>query len=153
MIPTPAKWPASSWLLPQLVEHSTFNRKGKWFESHTSLTFFRLSFCNWKSCVYQFALTSLSHSSNMIFTWSLFQSILQFCILIFPFYYYKSQNIPLTILILSSTLCAAAKQHCMLFTANKNRMSDCEFILEYDQLFIHCCKIKGKVKKAKKQVL
>ena len=73
-------------------------------------------------------------------------------LLIFLFYYYKSQNIfPLTILILSSTLCAAAKQHCMLFTANKNRSQIANLSLNMINFSFTVVKLKEKSRKQKRR--
>ena len=50
----PTKWPTPSWLqlLAQLVERCTGIAEAIGFESHTGLIFFRLSFHNCISCVY-----------------------------------------------------------------------------------------------------
>ena len=41
-------------------------RRGHGFESHSSLNFFRLSFCNWSSCVYNCDDHPLIHSKFVL---------------------------------------------------------------------------------------
>ena len=48
----PIQWPAPSWLVSLIGRALHWYRRGQGFESHTSLSFFRLSFRNCISCVY-----------------------------------------------------------------------------------------------------
>ena len=48
----PIQWPAPSWLVSLIGRALHWYRRGQGFESRTSLNFFRLSFLNCISCVY-----------------------------------------------------------------------------------------------------